>query len=82
MPWFAGAVEMDNLRSPADAYRKVDFDARMAGTDPSQLALLCYEQLAAALDRAIKFEAPALQRLQQDVAEIAGALRSAPGRQG
>lgn len=125
------------LRSPADAYRKVDFDARIAGADPGQLVLLCYEQLAAALgsaihaaatrdnarksasltralaaltalqmgldhnqpiaaalttlfegarqtvlDSVIQFDAAALARLQQDVTEIAGALRGAPERQG
>ena len=44
---------MYTLRSPADAYRKVDFDARIAGAGPGQLVLVCYEQLAAALGGAI-----------------------------
>lgn len=44
---------MYNLRSPAEAYRKVDFDARIAGADPGQLVVLCYEQLAAALGSAV-----------------------------
>lgn len=39
--------------SPHDAYRRVDFDARVAGADPGQLVLLCYDQLDAALGRAL-----------------------------
>lgn len=41
------------LRSPHEAYRKVDFDARVAGADPRQLVALCYEQLISALGTAI-----------------------------
>ena len=41
------------LRSPHEAYRKVDFDARVAGANPQQLVALCYEQLIAALGSAI-----------------------------
>ncbi len=41
------------LRSPHEAYRKVDFDARVAGADPQQLVALCYEQLIAALGSAV-----------------------------
>ena len=41
------------LRSPHEAYRKVDFDARVAGADPQQLVALCYEQLIGALGSAI-----------------------------
>ena len=33
--------------SPLEAYRRVDFDARVAGADPAQLVVLCYEQLIA-----------------------------------
>lgn len=44
---------MHAVRSPHEAYRKVDFDARVAGGDPRQLVLLCYEQLAAALGSAV-----------------------------
>ncbi len=121
------------LRSPHEAYRRVDFDARIAGADPRQLVLLCYEQLGSALgtaihaagasdnarksqaltralsaitalqmgldhdqpiaaalatfleaarttvlDSVIRFEAAALQRLGDDVAEVAGAFRAAP----
>jgi flagellar biosynthetic protein FliS len=44
---------MQLVRSPQEAYRKVDFDARVAGADPRELVLLCYEQLASALGAAI-----------------------------
>ena len=44
---------MHALRSPQEAYRRVDFDARIAGADPRQLVLLCYEQLGTALGTAI-----------------------------
>jgi len=40
------------MRSPHEAYRKVDFDARVAGATPQQLVALCYEQLIAALGTA------------------------------
>lgn len=39
--------------SPHEAYRRVDFDARVAGADPHQLVSMCYEQLAAALGTAL-----------------------------
>lgn len=41
------------LKSPAEAYRRVDFDARISGADPRQLVIVCYEQLAAALAAAL-----------------------------
>jgi flagellin-specific chaperone FliS len=44
---------MYTLRSPAEAYRKIDFDARIAGAGPDQLVLVCYEQLGSALGSAI-----------------------------
>jgi flagellar biosynthetic protein FliS len=44
---------MHPIRSPHEAYRKVDFDARVAGADPRQLVMLCYEQLGSALGSAI-----------------------------
>ncbi|MBN8502144.1 MAG: flagellar protein FliS, partial [Sphingomonadales bacterium] len=44
---------MHALRSPQDAYRKVDFDARISGANPVQLVFLCYEHLASALNSAI-----------------------------
>lgn len=45
------------LRSPHEAYRRVDFDARVAGASPSQLVGLCYEQLVGALGTALYAEA-------------------------
>ena len=39
--------------SPQEAYRRVDFDARVQGADPAQLVALCYEQLIAALGSAL-----------------------------
>ncbi|HEY0958171.1 MAG TPA: flagellar protein FliS [Novosphingobium sp.] len=41
------------LRSPHEAYRRVDFDARVEGADPRHLVGLCYEQLVGALGSAI-----------------------------
>lgn len=38
---------------PATAYRRIEFDARVAGADPRQLVLLCYERLLGGLDRAL-----------------------------
>ena len=40
-------------RSPHDAYRRVEFDARVIGASSDQLVLVCYEQLGAALARAL-----------------------------
>jgi flagellar protein FliS len=39
--------------SPLEAYRRVDFDARISGADPRQLVIVCYEQLSAALGAAL-----------------------------
>lgn len=38
--------------TPQDAYRRVDFDARVSGCDPMELVGLCYEQLIASLGSA------------------------------
>lgn len=46
-------IDVQLSRSPQETYRRIDFDARIAGADPHQLVLLCYEQLAAALATAI-----------------------------
>ena len=40
-------------RSPYEAYRRVDFDARVEGANPGELVKLCYEQLCGALGTAI-----------------------------
>lgn len=39
--------------NPQDAYRRVDFDARVTGCDPMELVSLCYEHLIAALGSAL-----------------------------
>lgn len=39
--------------TPQDAYRRVDFDARVSGCDPMELVGLCYEQLIASLGSAL-----------------------------
>jgi len=44
---------MQAAPSPQEAYRKVEFDARVAGADGPQLVALCYEQLICALGTAI-----------------------------
>lgn len=40
-------------RSPHEAYRRVDFDARVNGASPTELVHLCYEHLVGALGTAI-----------------------------
>lgn len=42
-----------NHRDPSEAYRRVDFDARVKGADSRQLVDLCLEQVAGSLGRAI-----------------------------
>ena len=44
-------------RDPCEAYRRVDFDARVKGADSRQLVDLCLEQLAGSLSRAVYAEA-------------------------
>lgn len=39
--------------SPHEAYRRVDFDARVNGAKPAELVHLCYEHLVGALGTAI-----------------------------
>ncbi len=39
--------------TPQDAYRRIDFDARVSGCDPMELVGLCYEQLIASLGSAL-----------------------------
>ena len=39
--------------NPHEAYRRVDFDARVHGASPQQLVDLCLEKLVEALDRAL-----------------------------
>ena len=40
-------------RDPSEAYRRVDFDARVKGADSRQLVDLCLEQVAGSVGRAI-----------------------------
>ena len=40
-------------RDPVEAYRRVDFDARVTVSTPQQLVDLCFEQLIGSLGRAI-----------------------------
>lgn len=42
------------LRNPHDAYRRIEFDARVASARPEQLVGLCYQELAIALGSAIR----------------------------
>ncbi|WP_156842487.1 flagellar export chaperone FliS [Novosphingobium aquimarinum] len=39
--------------SPHEAYRRIDFDARVQGANPAELVHLCYEHLIGALGTAI-----------------------------
>ncbi len=39
--------------NPQTAYRRVDFDARVAGANPAQLVALCYERFASSLGSAL-----------------------------
>ncbi|MEJ2410228.1 MAG: flagellar protein FliS [Novosphingobium sp.] len=40
-------------QSPHEAYRRVDFDARVTGANPAELVHVCYEHLVGALGTAI-----------------------------
>ena len=40
-------------RNPHEAYRRVDFDARIEGASPAQLVALCFEQAEVALASAV-----------------------------
>lgn len=40
-------------RSPQEAYRRVDFDARVNGASPAELVHVCYEHLVSALGTAM-----------------------------
>lgn len=42
------------LRNPHEAYRRVEFDARIASARPDQLVALCYQELAVALGSATR----------------------------
>ena len=53
-------------RNPDTAYRRVDFDARVSSASPAELVKLCYEQLIAALGRALIAEGRADNRLKSE----------------
>lgn len=40
-------------QSPHEAYRRVDFDARVTGAKPAELVHVCYEHLVSALGTAV-----------------------------
>jgi flagellar protein FliS len=40
-------------RNPSEAYRRVDFDARVNGADPHQLVDMCLEQVIGSLGSAV-----------------------------
>jgi flagellar biosynthetic protein FliS len=40
-------------RNPREAYRRVDFDARVSGASPQELVRLCYEQVISSLGAAL-----------------------------
>ena len=44
---------MHALRSPREAYRRVEFDARVCGADPAGLVLVCFDQFGQALTAAL-----------------------------
>jgi flagellin-specific chaperone FliS len=41
------------LRNPNEAYRRVDFDARIAAAKPGELVVLCLEQFVTAIGSAL-----------------------------
>ncbi len=54
------------LRTPSEAYRRIEFDARVAGADPRQLVLVCYDQLTTALGRALHAQRSGDNRLKSE----------------
>lgn len=47
---------LHHRNDPSEAYRRVDFDARVRGADSRQLVDLCLEQVVGSLGRAIHAE--------------------------
>ena len=63
------------LRNPNEAYRRVDFDARIEGASPAQLVALCFEQ---AKSKAMTKALAAITALQLGVSgkrDVADSLR-------
>jgi len=48
-----GQLIMHSTNGPQEAYRRVEFDARVEGADQRQLVSMCYEQLVGALSTAV-----------------------------
>ncbi len=46
-------ARMTSARSPAEAYRRVEMDARIFGSDAPALARLCLEEVCSALGRSV-----------------------------
>ena len=44
---------MHPQRTPHEAYRRVEFDARVSGADPAGLVLVCFEQFGRSLTAAL-----------------------------
>lgn len=57
--------------SPAEAYRKVDLDARIEGSDPKQLTLICLERVRDSLAHARIADRHNGQRARQDAVATA-----------
>lgn len=53
-------------RDPGQAYRRIEFDARVAGADPRELVLVCYDQLGEALGRALSAAAAGNNRAKSE----------------
>jgi flagellar protein FliS len=53
-------------RNPRDAYRAVEFDARVQGANARELVMVCYERLLAALDSALFAASQHDNRLKSD----------------
>ena len=57
---------MHALRSPHDAYTRVEFNARVAGASAAELVLVCYDQLIAALAKAERAAAASNNQLKSE----------------
>ena len=57
---------MHALRSPHDAYMRVEFNARVAGASAAELVLVCYDQLSAALAKAMRAAAAGNNQLKSE----------------
>lgn len=60
------ADPMRSVPNPSEAYRKVDLDARIEGSDPKQLTLICLERVRDSLAQAIIADRQNEKRARQD----------------